>query len=71
MSTLGLSILKHLEMKTKSRPAAGIQAEDEDGEKGDWSDFESDIVVGATHARLRISVTADLLGFSYTAITRV
>ncbi len=34
------------------------------GKKGDLSDFENDIDVGATRGGLRISETADVLGFS-------
>ncbi len=39
----------------------------------DWaeSDFERGMVVGARRAGLSISKTADLLGFSHTAISRV
>ena len=39
--------------------------------KGDLSDFEHDMVVGARQAGLSISETADLLGFSHTTISRV
>ncbi len=41
------------------------------GKKGDLSDFERRMVVGARRADLSISKTADLLGFSCTAISRV
>ncbi len=41
------------------------------GKKGDLSDFERRMVVGARRAGLSISKTADLLGFSCTAISRV
>ena len=41
------------------------------GKKGDLSDFERGVVVGARRARLSISETADLLGFSHTTISRV
>jgi len=41
------------------------------GKKGDLSDFERGMVVGARHAGLSISETADLLGFSRTTISRV
>jgi len=41
------------------------------GKKGDLSDFERGIVVGARGAGLSISKTADLLGFSCTTISRV
>ncbi len=41
------------------------------GEKGDLSDFESGMVVGARRAGLSISETADLLGLSRTTISRV
>ncbi len=41
------------------------------GKKGDLSDFERGIVVGARQAGLSISETADLLGFSCTTISRV
>ncbi len=41
------------------------------GKKGDLSDFESGMVVGARRAALSISKTADLLGFSCTTISRV
>ncbi len=39
--------------------------------KGDLSDFECGLVVGARRAGLSILKTADLLGFSRTTITRV
>ena len=41
------------------------------GKKGDLSDFECGMVVGARQAGLSISETADLLGFSHTTISRV
>ncbi len=41
------------------------------GKKGDLSDFERGMVVGARRADLSISKTADLLGFSRTTISRV
>ncbi len=41
------------------------------GKKWDLSDFERGMVVGARRAGLSISKTADLLGFSYTTISRV
>ncbi len=41
------------------------------GKKRDLSDFEHGMVVGARRAGLSISITADLLGFSRTAISRV
>ena len=41
------------------------------GKKGDVSDFERGLVVGARRAGLSISETADLLGFSRTTISRV
>ncbi len=41
------------------------------GKKGDLSDFECGMVVGARWAGLSISKTADLLGFSSTTISRV
>ena len=41
------------------------------GKKGDLSDFEWGMVVGARRAGLNISETADLLGFSRTTISRV
>ncbi len=41
------------------------------GKKGDLSDFERGMVVGVRRAALRISKTADLLGFSRTTISRV
>ncbi len=40
------------------------------GKKGDLSDFEHGMVVGARRAGIRISKTADLLGFSRTTTTR-
>ncbi len=40
------------------------------GKKGDLSDFERGMVVCARRAGLRISKTADLLGFSRTTISR-
>ncbi len=39
--------------------------------KGDLSDFERGMVVGARRADLNISKTTDLLGFSQTTISRV
>ncbi len=41
------------------------------GKKGDLSDFECRMVVGARRADLSILKTADLLGFSHTTISRV
>ncbi len=41
------------------------------GKKGDLSDFEGGMIVGARRTGLSISKTADLLGFSHTAISRV
>ncbi len=41
------------------------------GKKGDLSDFECGMVVGARRAGLSISKTADLLGFSRTTISWV
>ncbi len=41
------------------------------GKKGDLSDFERRMVVGARRAGLSISKTADLLGFSRTTISWV
>ncbi len=41
------------------------------GKKGDLSDFEGGMVVGARRVGLSISKTADLLGFSHTTISRV
>ncbi len=41
------------------------------GKKGNLSDFERGMVVGARRAGLSISKTADLLGFSCTTISRV
>ncbi len=41
------------------------------GNKGDLSDFEPGMVVGARRAGLSISKTAYILGFSHTTISRV
>ncbi len=41
------------------------------GKKGNLSDFERGLVVGDRRAGLSISKTADLLGFSFTTISRV
>ncbi len=41
------------------------------GKKGDLSDFERGMVVGARRAGLSISKTADLLGFLRTTISKV
>ncbi len=41
------------------------------GTKGDLSDFERGMVVGASRADLSISKIADLLGFSHTTISWV
>ncbi len=38
------------------------------GKKGDLSDFERGMVVGARRAGLSISKTADLLGFPHTTV---
>ncbi|KAF7642299.1 hypothetical protein LDENG_00260690 [Lucifuga dentata] len=39
--------------------------------KGDLSDFERGMAVGGRRAGLSIAETADLLGFSWTTISRV
>ncbi len=44
---------------------------DQASEKGDLSDFEQGMVVGARRAGLSISETADLIGFSPMTISRV
>ncbi len=41
------------------------------GKKGDLSDFERGMVVGAKRAGLSISETADLMGLSLATISRV
>ncbi len=41
------------------------------GKKGDLSDFEHIMIIGARRAGLSISKTADLLGFSRSTISRV
>ncbi len=41
------------------------------GKKGDLSDFELGMVVGARRTVLSFPKTADLLGFSHTTISRV
>ncbi len=41
------------------------------GKKGDLSDFERGMVVGARLAGLSISKPADLLGFPHTTISKV
>ncbi len=41
------------------------------GHKGDLSDFEHGLVVGARRAGLSISKTGDILGFSRTTNSRV
>ncbi len=41
------------------------------GKKGDLRDFECGMIVGSRRAGLSISITADLLGFSCTTISRV
>ncbi|KAF7665220.1 hypothetical protein LDENG_00148810 [Lucifuga dentata] len=41
------------------------------GKKGDLSDFERGMVVGARRAGLSITEIADLLGYSHTTISRV
>ncbi len=53
------------------RRLAEGQAEYQNGEERDLSDFEHGIVVGARRAGLSISETDDLLGFSRTTISRV
>ncbi len=50
------------------RILAEVQTEHQNGEKGDLSDFERGMVVGAIRAGLSISKTADLLGFPCTTI---
>ncbi len=41
------------------------------GKKGDLSDFERGMVIGARWAGLSNLKTADLLGFSHTTISRI
>ena len=41
------------------------------GKKCDLSDFDCGMIVGARQGGLNISETADLLGFSYNAVSRV
>jgi len=41
------------------------------GKKGDLSNFEHGMIVGARRAILSISQSAQLLGFSHTTISRV
>ncbi len=41
------------------------------GKKGDLSDFEHGVVVGARRAGLSISETADFLGFSHATIIKI
>ncbi len=41
------------------------------GKKGDLSDFEHGMIVGARRAGLNILKTTDLLGFSSTTVSRV
>ncbi len=41
------------------------------GKKGDLSDFERGMVVGARRAGLSISKTADKLGFSHKTFSRI
>lgn len=43
-----------------------FKLQDRTGKKGDLNDFEHNMVVVARQAGLRISETADLLGFSRT-----
>lgn len=43
-----------------------IKLSSKTGKKGDFSDFERVMVIGAKRAGLGISETADLLGFSHT-----
>ncbi len=63
-----LNALRHLDVVRrllKFKPSIRM------GKKGDLSDFEHGMVVGARRAGLSISKTADLLGFSLTTISRV
>lgn len=41
------------------------------GKKGDLSDFQHGMVVGARWTGLSVSETVDLLGFSHTTISRI
>ncbi len=41
------------------------------GKKCDLSDLERGMIVGARRAGLSISLTADLLGFSHTTVSRI
>ncbi len=59
-----LNAFRHLDAE-KFKPSIRM------GKKGDLSDFECGMVVGARRAGLSISKTADLLGFSRTTISRV
>ncbi len=53
------------------RRHAEVQTEYQNGKKGDLSDVERGMVVGARRTGLSISQTADLLGFSHTTISSV
>ncbi len=50
---------------------AEVQTEHQNGKKGDLSDFERGMVVGARRTGLSIKKTADLLRFSHTTVSRV
>ncbi len=53
------------------RRLAEVQTEHQNGKKGDLSDFERGMFVGARRAGLSISKTVDLLGFLHTTISMV
>jgi len=60
----------HLWMWSWSRQSPELQTECQNG-KGDSSNFEHGMVVGARRAVLSISQSAQLLGFSHITISRV
>ncbi len=62
-----LNAFRHLDVVKTTQ----VQTEHQNGKKGDLSDFEHEMVVGARWVGLSISKTADLLGFSRTTISRV
>uniref|UniRef100_A0A9J8DBA5 Transposase Tc1-like domain-containing protein n=1 Tax=Cyprinus carpio carpio TaxID=630221 RepID=A0A9J8DBA5_CYPCA len=61
----------HLGVWSWSRQSPELQTECQNGKKGDLSNFERGMVVGARQAGLSISQSAELLELSRTSISRV
>ncbi len=71
MNTSGGTLNADLEPKMHLQTPMKFKASIRTGKKGDLSDFERGMVVGARRVGLSISKTADLLEFSRTTISRV